>query len=58
MQKKGYSSPAIELIRLTTADVLALSLTPVDPYEPPIYGRRFFEEEINGDGLNEHDSVD
>ena len=59
VQKKGYSSPVMELIRLTTSDVLAESL-PVNPteYELPIYGRRFFEEDINGDGLNEYDPVD
>ena len=56
MQKKGYSSPTIELVQLTTADVLFISITPepTTPYTPPILTKRAsIAEDINGDGLSE-----
>ena len=56
MQKKGYSSPTIELIQLMTTDVLFVSVTvtPEDPFVPPIMtGRSYLEEELAGDGLNQ-----
>lgn len=56
MQKKGYSSPTIELIQLMTPDVLFVSVTPLpeDPYVPPILTKHAsVREDIEGDDLYE-----
>lgn len=60
MQKKSYSSPELELIRLSLTDTILSSITiptipqPTDEYGTPIFGKRpSRKDELEGDGLYE-----
>ena len=57
MQKKGYSSPDIELLELKLCDTILNSVPFVQPTEDyilPVFGRRpSMDEEIQGDDLYE-----